>query len=487
MYSMRSTLSRRRGRGRRAVQGTGLTCAVALALTLSACGVPGAGSGGQAEELTGGRITAPVTPKRVAEHGDTELRLIADSGDQEFLSRFVPKYEKKYPNVKVKVETKAFADFSKTIVNTMSGANPPDLVQGNQGYGVDGLLVQSGLLRPLDDVAHAYAWDLDFPGGATSQFRWSPDGRLFGSGNLYGISQSNEYVGVFYNREVLDKAGVEPPTTWEDFTRALQETKDAGELPLMLGNSDQYPGEQLLGTIQAQKAPVNESRAWINGVPGTTFATENNRAAAEELREWAKKGYLGSGYNGVSSDDAVSKFTGGKGAFLVAGSWNAPAVGKKLGDEAGFVIPRTSDGRTIAAGSFGLPWHISAKSKNTDAAIAFLGMMQSEVGAQAMADSGRLPVAIEGVRMPDALGRQQAATGKRLLADDGQTFYFDWASNSMLATIGSATQDLLTGRKSVDAYLAEVQKDWKRFRAEQEEKAAKQGEQGQRGDQGDQR
>ncbi|MDJ1137373.1 ABC transporter substrate-binding protein [Streptomyces iconiensis] len=468
---MKSTLSRQRGR--RAALGTGLACTVALAL--GACSVPGAGSGGQTQELTGGRITEPVTPKQVAAHGRTELRLIADSGDQEFLRRFVPLYEKKYPNVKVKVETKAFADFSKTIVNTMSGANPPDLIQGNQGYGVDGLLVQSGLLRPLDDVSHAYGWDLDFPSGATGQFRWSPDGRLFGSGNLYGISQSNEYVGVFYNRKVLDKAGVAPPKTWDDFTQALKKVKEAGELPIMLGNSDQYPGEQLLGTIQAQKVPVNKSRAWINGVPRTTFATQGNRESADELREWAKKGYLGSGYNGVSSDDAVTKFTGGKGAFLVAGSWNAPAVGKKLGDDAGFVIPRTSDGRTAAAGSFGLPWHISAKSDKTDAAVAFLGMMQSRTGAQAMADSGRLPVATEGVTMPNALGRQQADTGKRLLDDDGQTFYFDWASNSMLTTIGSATQDLLTGRKDVDAYLAAVQKDWKAFRSEQDEKAEKQG------------
>lgn len=467
---MRSTLSRRRRPGRRPARRTALTCA--LGLSLAACSVPGAGGGGGAQELTGGRISAPVTRGEVAELGDVELRLLVDSGDQEFLSRFVPKYEKKYPNVKVKVESKAFNDLSKTVVNTMSGTSPPDLVHGNQGYGVDGPLVQSGLIRPLDDVARAYAWDLDFPSGATSQFRWSPDGRLYGSGNLYGISQSNEYVGVFYNREILDKAGVEPPTTWEEFTGALKAVKEEGELPLMLGNSEQYPGVQLLSTIQAQKVPVNETRAWISGVPGTTFATKGNRAAARELRAWAEKGYLGSGFNGVSSDDAVSRFTGGKGAFLVAGSWNAPAVGEKLGGDAGFVIPRTSDGRTVATGAFGLPWHISSKTKNTKAAVAFLGMMQSRSGAQAMADSARLPVTVEGVRMPDALGREQARTGKRLLDNDGHTFYFDWASNSMLSTIGSATQDLLTGRKGVDAYLAEVQKDWKGFQAEQAKKAA---------------
>ncbi|WP_405803948.1 ABC transporter substrate-binding protein [Streptomyces sp. NBC_01187] len=473
-----STPRHSRPRPRAAALGPALAAA-ATALALTGCSVPGAGGGGPAQELTGGRITEPVTRAKVAAHGKTELRLLADSGEQEFLKRFVPLYEKKYPNVDVKVETKASADFFKTIVNTMSGSHPPDLIQGNQGYGVDGLLVQSGLLRPLDDVSHAYGWDLDFPTGATSQLRWSQDGAIFGSGNLYGTGQSNEYVGVFYNKKKLagiGEHGIDPPETWSDFTKALKKVKASGEQPIMLGNSDQYPAEQLLGTIQAQKVPVNESRAWINGVPGTTFATRGNREAAKTLRDWAKKGYLGSGYNGVSSDDAVTKFTGGKGAFLVAGSWNAPAIGKKLGDDAGFDIPRTADGRTVATGALGLPWHISAKTDKTDAAVAFLGMMQSRTGAQAMADAGRLPVVTEGVRMPDALSRQQAATGERLLDDDGQTFYFDWASNSMLTTIGSATQDLLTGREDVDTYLRKVQADWKSFRADQEKKAERQAE-----------
>ena len=82
---MRSTLPRRRRPGRRPALRTALTCALplALGLSLAACSVPGAGSGGggAAQELTGGRISAPVTPEEVAELGDVELRLLVDSGD----------------------------------------------------------------------------------------------------------------------------------------------------------------------------------------------------------------------------------------------------------------------------------------------------------------------------------------------------------------------------------------------------------------------
>lgn len=443
---------------------------------LGGCSVPGAGGGGGgAGALPGGQITAPVTPRQVARHGKVTLRMIADSGDQDFLKRLGALYEKRYPNVELRVETKAFDDFSKTIVNTMSGPNPPDLVQGNQGYGVDALLVQGGLLRPLDDVSHAYGWDLDFPSGATSQFRWSADGRIFGTGNLWGISQSNEYVGVFSNRKKLRKLGLEPPETYGEFTAALTRAHTADERPLMLGNVEQFPATQLLGTVQAQYVPVSASRAWINGVPGTSFVSDGNRRAAATVRDWARKGWLGSGYDGLGADDAVTRFTGGEGVFLVAGSWNSPAVIEGLGRDGSFTALRKHrGGRTAAVGGFGLAWHISAKTENAEAAAAFLGMMQGDAGAQVMADVGRIPVRTKGVTFRPGLPSQQAEAGRRMMDDDGQTFYFDWASTSMLDTIGSATQDLLAGRLGVDRYLAAVQKDWRAFRKAQDAAARKQ-------------
>ncbi|MET8828108.1 extracellular solute-binding protein [Streptomyces sp. NPDC004610] len=442
-----------------------LAAGVALtALLASACSVPGAGGPAASSGIQGPRITDRVTPEDVAALGDTTLRVLADAGEEGTLKKLVPLYEKKYPNVTVDVTTKGFDDLMKTVVNSMSGSDAPDLAQGNQGYGTDGPLVEAGLLRPLDDVMRTYGWENTFTDGALKQYRWSQDGSLFGSGSLYGISPATEYVGVFYNTEILDELGIEPPETYEEFTRALDKAKEAGTQPLMLGNAEKYPASQVIGLVQAQNVPSRDVRSWISGVPGATIADQGTEDAARTVQNWAKDGYFGKGYDGISSDDAVAKFSQGQGAFLVAGSWNAPTLQESMKGEVGFTLPARADGTRASVGSLGLGWHISANSKNTEAAVAFLDLLMSEEFAQTIADVGRTPVTGgTGVKAASPVVEQVNDIGLKLLADDGQNFYLDWASTTMYDTVGATTQDLLSGRITPAGFTQGLQKDWQAF------------------------
>ena len=64
-----------------------------------------------------------------------------------------------------------------------------------------GALVKGGLLTPLDDYAEAYGWGDRYSATLLDLNRFSADGKEFGTGNLYGLSQMGEIVGVFYNKE----------------------------------------------------------------------------------------------------------------------------------------------------------------------------------------------------------------------------------------------------------------------------------------------
>ncbi|MFJ3824636.1 ABC transporter substrate-binding protein [Streptomyces nodosus] len=447
---------------------------VALAgLLVSGCGVPGAGGTTASSGVTGPRITQPVTAQEVAKSGPTTLRVLADSGEDATLKALVPMYEKKYPGVKVDVVTKGFDDLMKTVVNSMSGTDAPDLVQGNQGYGTDGPLVKAGLIRPLDDVMRAYGWENTFTDGALKQYRWTPDGAVFGSGSLYGISPATEYVGVFYNTDKLAKLGIEPPTTYAEFTAALARAKAAGQQPIMLGNAEKYPASQVIGLVQAQNVASRDIRSWISGVPGATIADKGTEAAAGTVQDWAKRGWFGKGYDGISSDDAVAKFSHGQGVFLVAGSWNAPALQQSMNGHVGFTLPTRPDGTRATVGSLGLGWHISSKTQHLPAAVAFLDMLMSDRFAQTLADVGRTPVTGQGtVKADSEVVDQVNGIGLKLLADDGQNFYLDWASTTMLDTIGSKTQDLLAGRISPHGFTEGLQNNWQAFQDQQRQDAA---------------
>ena len=91
--------------------------------------------------------------------------------------------------------------FMSTIKLKMADNNPPDLAHGNQGFTVDGTLIQSGLVISLEKYANQYGWKDSFASGALSEFMWSDDGSTWGSGSLYGVSPVAEDVIVYYNKE----------------------------------------------------------------------------------------------------------------------------------------------------------------------------------------------------------------------------------------------------------------------------------------------
>lgn len=49
------------------------------------------------------------------------------------------------------------------------------------------------------------------------------------SGGIYGLPMDSGPMALFYNKEVLDRAGVgEPPRTWDDYYEAVRKIKAAG-------------------------------------------------------------------------------------------------------------------------------------------------------------------------------------------------------------------------------------------------------------------
>lgn len=427
-----------------------------LVLGLSACGAPG-GSAQEANEFT--KIDAPVTPDQVAELGDVTLNVWADQGEQELMDEFVPVYEKKFPNVKVKIQFKSFNDLTATVLNAMNSDDAPDVTQGNQGWATDGALVKAGLIRPLDDVADAYGYR-DAAGSAITQLEWSEDGKVFGSGDVYGMSPDNQMVGLFYNKEKLAALGIGLPKSLDEFESALAAAKAAGEVPMMLGNSDKAAAMQAFSLVQGADTPAEDTRAWISGEQGSDFASETNISAIDTFAEWAGDGYFSAGYDGMSPDDAAAAFAGGEGVFFAGGNWFASSIsdGAKFGFSAGF-----ESGGYATAGSFGMPWHVSSKTKSEMAAVAWVGMLNSADTAPMLAEVQRVPVhQVEAgdaaTTFPDLI-----AASNDQLTGAGPLYWYDWATDTMFDTFTGGLQEVMAGRTSAKDLAARIQDDWKAF------------------------
>lgn len=443
----------------------GLVLATTLAAT--ACAAPGGEEGGPKALAEGERITEPVTPEQVAELGDITLRLGIDSNVKAEMERLIPRFEKKYPNVTVDVTYKAFEDQIKTVASVLQsgGAKAPDIVHGNQGYSVDGALVEGGLVRPIDDLADAYGWSKSFSPSLLSSLRWSKDGRKFGIGDLYGIAPDTQNVGIFYNKKKLEALNVEPPETYKEFEAALKTAKDNGEQPLYMGNKEGYGAYQAYGIILAAHSEALALTEWINGTEGADFVAEANLKAADRLVEWEKEGYFNEGYNSLSDVDATTKFGEGAGVFMIAGDWNTTSLVQAEAKDIGFLpAPKGKSGAHIAQGAAGLPLHVNAKTKNIEAVAAFLGMVMDEQNLQDLAEIGRVPrVAPENMDELEPLTRETIEATQATLKDDALVGFLDYASDSMYDTLGIETQKLMGGKISTDEYLSAIQQDWQSF------------------------
>ena len=178
------------------------------------------------------------------------LRILAEAGDEATLTRAAAQFEAANPGVTVDASYLGWDDFMATIKLKMSDNNPPDLAHGNQGFTVDGTLIQNGLVISLEKYAEQYGWKDLFADGALAEFMWSEDGSKWGSGSLFGVSPVAEDVIVYYNKSKLKNLGLSVPSSFEEFESALDTAIGAGELPIIMGGADGWPIIHVWGIVE---------------------------------------------------------------------------------------------------------------------------------------------------------------------------------------------------------------------------------------------
>lgn len=393
---------------------------------------------------------------------DQEVR----GGQEKQMSTLISQFQQAYPNIKIERVSRSFDDLTKTLRLALSGKDAPDVVQANNTRSQMGAFVTAGELVNLDPWAKAYGWDQRYPESVRAVSSYSTDGTTFGSGSLFGLPQVGEVVGVFYSRSKLAKLGIQPPTTWAEFDAALATAKDKGEVPLVLGNLEKWPAGHVFGVVQGRYVPAPEIRALGFGQPGGDWTSAENVKAAQTLVDWVDAGYFNSGFNGQDYDPAWQGFTKGEGVFLIAGSWLQADLSAAMKDDVGFMLPPPSEagGTAVTTGGTGLPFAITSKAENKDAAAAYINFITSPDAMKVLAENGNLPVVETSQQTaPDALGKDVYAAFDGVSQADGLVPYLDWATPTMGDTLGATLQDLLAKKVSPADALATLQKDYAEF------------------------
>lgn len=453
---------------RRSTRGiAALLTAAAVAASATACANIGASDG--ADRSVSG--TVAVGAKACSKYGKsvTLTMGVSEAGQSiaEQDRQLARQFEKKYPNVTVNVQVKDFADSLKTIKLAMSGSNPPDLMQGNEGWAIDGALWKAGLIKDLSAYEKAYDWGTKFPETALAANRFTADGATFGTGKLTGLPQGVQYVGVFYNKKLLTKLGVTDPSTLDDrdtLLATVAKAKSAKLTPVMLGDSEKNWALHNLSLFNGWYVSPDDITKWVYGTKGSTYDDAGHVRAATEFQSWMTKGYFNSDALSTSFNDAEARFAKNQAAFFVTGTWALGDLTRKMGDNVGFMLwPAGSGGKHAAVGGYSLPYTMSSKTKYPDCAAALLNFVTAGPEAvRAQIASGRPSATTAGAKahVGDPLLAQMVADYTKLNAEKGLFPWEDWPTPTMLTLAESQAQLLLSGKTTPKAYCVALQKNW---------------------------
>jgi multiple sugar transport system substrate-binding protein len=265
-------------------------------------------------------------------------------------------------------------------------------------------------------------------------------------GKDYAVPSLNNTVALYYHKDMLEKAGVTPPTTWA-------ELKDAAK---KLTQGDTY-GFVFPGINNEQGTFHTSPFIWSNGGNFETLNSAENVESLTFLRDLVADGSVSKSVVTFAIPDAKDQFVAGRAAMMIGGSWLLPQLDGSPELNYGVVPVPVPEGKTRGVPTGGELWVISATA-NKENAKAFLECVSSpEVMLTYAKDRNNVPsLAALWAPFNEALPRM-APFVESLAGAVSRTAVLGTKYPKYSAAYSAAMQGILIGEKDPKAALDEAQ------------------------------
>jgi raffinose/stachyose/melibiose transport system substrate-binding protein len=281
----------------------------------------------------------------------------------------IKRYEAENPHVTVEPRYWSFGTYSPSLQAALIAKNEADLFMPVT------LTIALGRAGRVLDLRKALGADFlrDF-------FASTNDENVY-KGGQYAVGWAAQSFGLFYNRELLGKAGVEPPETWDDLIAIAPEIRHrTGATPLAIQGtpSNQLSDFTLPLVTQITGDPQVVLDLDAHEKKGVSWNSSPVVDALAKLRRLTRAGVFDPGVLAVDQDTATSSFMNGKAAMLFSGSFFPPVLHATASKEflQAYGIAKTPawrpGGKHWCANQAGYTWCVSALSRHRDEALAFL-------------------------------------------------------------------------------------------------------------------
>lgn len=327
-------------------------CLVATACTGQA--PPSPGDGDNDEDTQGG----PQTLKWLIEEPEDAEALQA-------LKDHLADFEEQSGHT-VNVQTLPFDNMRTVLQTQLRSGEGPDVFNWGSGPGFGGALAQAGLLYDLTEAYEEHDWDV---------YDFAVE-RVTHDGKIYGVPGEMETIGLFYNEQIFEEAGVEAPGNLEELEQVAQQLEQAGYIPMTVGDKEGWEGGHYLSMALSSRIGSDGMEELLNGE-----RSWDSPEVVESLQVWKdfqEAGYLTESPTSVDYDTSISQFFSGDAAMLPTGSWLVGEIDDNTDFDVSYIPFPAPDGPGIFTGGLGSGPFVSASTDKTQAAIEFVDFLASE-------------------------------------------------------------------------------------------------------------
>ncbi|MDP9870099.1 MULTISPECIES: ABC transporter substrate-binding protein [Streptosporangium] len=299
------------------------------------------------------------------------------------MDKIAKEFTKTHPNIEVKIQFTPLKEYFTKLQTSAAGGSAPDVFWMNGPR--FGVYASQGALLPISDKIAADKVD-------TAKFPKSLNDLYTLDGKQYGLPKDYDTVGLWYNKDLFDKAGVKYPDatwTWDDLRENAKKLSDPAKGVYGIGAAP-WGQEVFYNTIfQAGGYVVS---------PDGKKSGYDDPATIEGLKLWSDliEEKSSPTVQQMTDTSPVELFQNGKLAMWTDGSYDATTYSGTEGLNAD-VAPLPAGPKRKATVIHGLANVIYAKTEHPAEAWEFVKFLASEQANRIQAETGAVIPAYEGL------------------------------------------------------------------------------------------
>jgi len=342
-----------------------------------------AGTLGDLLAACGGSSPAPSSGKPLSADtaGSITVWHYSSANDLKAIQDYTALFTKKYPKITVNLQYVEFSEMPKRAIAAAAAKSGPDVfVYGGNEVNA---MYKAGTFRSIDSQWSSFPDRSQFPDGVITKF----------NNKVYGVKGYVNLTGLWYNKDILDQVGVQPPKTFDDVTSTLAKVAA-------------HPKKFTPIALTGQPTDQGDWTAWpwLSGF-GFSYPSPDQSAiesAFSMVNEWARKGYLPKEAVTWGQAESFTRFAVGDVAFMENGNWNiGPAKRQIKFNYATAELPTGPKKSGLFLGGEAL-W-MGAFAKSPDIAWAYMEttLLSKEGLLITLNESGTIPARHDMANLPE--------------------------------------------------------------------------------------